>query len=178
MKQRITSARTSRPQVPSLIGLVDRLMARRSPLFWAANSRCLDMGGGKYDFTTELLREKHGVRNFVIDPFNQTQEHNDRVEAELTAQPADFAICANVLNVIHEVSVRRAMHAKIKRLTRKNGLVFFTVHEGNGTSRGQKTSEGWQANKPTKNYERELRREYVSVERRGKLFICQGFKEN
>jgi len=177
MAQRISSAATSLKQVPAIVGLIDRFSKKRLPLFWAANARCLDIGGGKYDLTTEALRERHGVRNFVLDPFNRTQEHNDRVLAKLTSTPADFAICSNVLNVVREADARRAIHYEIKWLVRPNGMVFFTVYEGDRSERGRKTSKGWQSNLPTKHYIRELKREYNNVTIfYGKLIVCEGFK--
>lgn len=179
MTQSITSAATSLKQVPAIVGLIDRFAAEWSPLFWIANARSLDMGGGKFDLTTEAFRERHGVRNLVLDPYNRSQEHNDRVRSEFIGGRADFAICSNVLNVVRESEARRAIHREIKRLTRPTGMVFFTVYEGDKSSRGRKTSKGWQRNLPTKSYVRELKREYNSVTIfYGKLIVCKGFKKN
>jgi len=173
--QTITSAGTSLKQVPAILRLIDQVMAR-SEVFWAYQDDCLDIGGGKYDLLTEALEER-GVRNWILDPYNRSEEHNDMVASMLSTNPADIAICSNVLNVIREVEARRDVHRVIKRLVKPTGMTFFTVYEGDRSSVGRKTSKGWQWNRPTKNYLRELRRDYHSVTLlRNKLIVCEGFK--
>jgi hypothetical protein len=134
------------------------------------------MGGGKYDLLTAKLGEM-GIRNWVFDPFNRSPEHNKFVVDMLTTRRASNALCSNVLNVIKESAERRAIHKQIKSMSDECGLVFFTVYEGDGSSKGKKTTKGWQANRPTKSYLRELRREYHNVTLcNNKLIICEGFK--
>lgn len=175
MTQTITSAKTSLKQVPAIFRLINEVM-KRPEVFWAYNDDVLDVGGGKYDLLTDKLAEI-GARNHVLDPFNRSEEHNQGVVRLLSARPADIALCSNVLNVIREPSARDDVHRTIKRLTKPDGMVFFTVYEGNRSSRGRRTSKGWQANRPTKNYARELRRHYHQVTVcSNKLIVCEGFK--
>lgn len=103
MTQTITSADTSLKQVPAIFRLINQVMTRPEA-FWADTTDVLDVGGGKYDLLTEKLAEI-GVRNWVLDPYNRSEEHNRRVVSMLEAGPADMALCSNVLNVIPEVSV-------------------------------------------------------------------------
>lgn len=167
-RQTITSAETSLKQVAGIVRLVARSFG------WSAGSRCLDMGGGKYDLTTARLAS-YGVQSFVLDPYNRTPEHNEQIRAALTAEPADVCICANVLNVVRERDARREIHTTIKQLVRPGGHVFFTVHEGDRSGQGRATPRGWQWNCATQGYLRELAEEYASVQRRGKLICCAGW---
>ena len=175
MPQTITSADTSLKQVPAIFRLINQVMDRPAA-FWAYNDDVLDVGGGKYDLLTDKLAEI-GVRNHVLDPYNRSEEHNKRVAKLLSTRPADIAICSNVLNVIREVEARNDVHRVIRRFTKPDGMVFFTVYEGDRSSRGRKTSKGWQWNRPTRNYVRELRRRYHAVTVcSNKLIVCEGFK--
>lgn len=175
MTQAISSAGTSIKQVPAILNKIAQVM-KMPAAFFASITDVLDMGGGKYDLLTEKLAEL-GIRNYVLDPFNRLPEHNNFVIAKLAACGADMAICSNVLNVIKEPEARRNLHKMIKRLTKGDGLVFYTVYEGDKSSKGKKTTKGWQANRPTQSYLRELRREYLGVTLcNNKLIVCEGFK--
>ena len=175
-KQVITSAATSVKQVPAIFRLMNKNLVHPA-LFWARNREVLDYGGGRFDLLTENLADI-GVRNWVYDPFNRSDAHNALVRQMLTIQPADIAICANVLNVIKEPAVRREVLRDIKRLLNPEGTAWFTFYEGNRSSRGKKTTKGWQANRPTKNYIKELRKEFQEgwfVT--SKLIAVRGFRD-
>ena len=174
MDQEFNSKDTSLNQVAGILRLVDKAF----PDLLKKGVRVLDYGGGKYDRMTETLA-KRGVVSMVYDPFNRSKEHNDAVwnDFKRTGYRADVVFVANVLNVIKEPEVRQQIMRNVKFLS--TGPVFFTVHEGDKSSRGRRTKRGWQTNRPTKNYMRELRKEFQTVERRGKLLIChydKGFK--
>ena len=177
MDQEFNSKDTSLKQVPAILRLIDK-NAEDAARFWSKQDVVLDYGGGKFDELTKKLKER-GVVNLIYDPFNRSQDHNDLVRGILTTpfRAADIALCSNVLNVIKEPEVRREVLRDIKRMTKPSGIVFFTVYEGDRRSRGRKTSKGWQANRPTKSYEREIRKEFESVQIKGKLIYAQYFKE-
>ena len=158
MMQTITSAGTSLNQVPGTFKLAERTV----PGAWAPNRRVLDYGGGKYDKFTRLL-ESLGLRNYVYDPFNRSEEHNAHVRECLSETPADVAVLANVLNVIRKPAVRRAVLEDIATMLKPAGDLFITVHEGDRKSRGRRTSKGWQANRPTRNYLRAIRRVFPNT---------------
>jgi hypothetical protein len=175
MTQTITSAGTSIKQVPAILNKIIQVM-KMPAAFFASARDVLDIGGGKYDLLTDKLAE-NGIRNWVLDPYNRSEEHNLLVKKKLEVRRADFTICSNLLNVIREVADRRLVHRVIKNLSSPEGQVFITVYEGDKTSKGKKTSKGWQANRPTKSYLRELRREYYGVTLcSNKLIVCEGFK--
>jgi len=170
--QTITSAATSLNQIPAILRLIEQ--AVQNP-YWIGVDNLLDYGGGKYDLLTREL-VKRGVNNLVYDPFNRSEEHNEMVRWLLKHRMADAAICSNVLNVIRSPAARRAALQDIKRMTVSYGVVYFTVYEGDGSSVGRKTSKGWQANRPTKNYLREIQQEFTNVKIIGKLIVAGGFK--
>jgi hypothetical protein len=157
MKQKFTSAKTDLKQVPAIFKLLmDNL--ERPELFFVRNPECLDYGGGAGEKLTSKFA-KIGVRNFVLDPFNRSEEHNALVRRLLTVDKASFAICSNVLNVIKEPAVRMKVLQEIAKLTDPDGTVFFTVYDGNKTSRGCRTKDDcWQANRRLKSYIREIKK--------------------
>lgn len=169
--QSITSADTCLNQVPAVFKLINKAMDMPEA-FWAKTRDVVDFGGGKFDTFSRSLA-KLGVRNFVYDPYNRSDEHNELVASLLEARPADVGICSNVLNVIKEPEARLRVLLDLCEMVQPGGEVFFTVHEGDKTSRGRKTSKGWQANRPTKNYLREIRKVFPgAILVFGKLIIA------
>ncbi len=176
--QTISSAGTSVKQVPAILNKITQVM-RMPEAYFAGLRDVLDIGGGKYDLLTNVLADM-GIRNWVLDPYNRSKEHNEFVVRMLRAHPADMAICSNVLNVIKEPEARSAIHHLIKTLIDpREQRAYFTVYEGDRTSKGKKTTRGWQANKPAKSYLMELRSHYESVTLcSNKLIVCDGFKRD
>lgn len=156
--QSITSADTCLNQVPAIFKLINKAMSMPEA-FWAKTRDVIDFGGGKFDTFSDFLAEM-GVRNFVYDPYNRSKQHNETVASLLAARPADIGICSNVLNVIKEPEARLQALLDLREMVQPGGEIFITVHEGNKTSHGRKTSKGWQANRPTKNYLREVRKAF------------------
>jgi hypothetical protein len=151
--QSITSAGTSLNQVPGVFKLAERV----APGVWRRHRVVLDYGGGKYDRFTEFLASK-GITNLVFDPFNRPEAHNARVRQRLTVSLADVAVLANVLNVVREPRARYEILEDLASLLKPAGEVLITIHEGDRKSRGRRTPRGWQANRPTRNYLREVRK--------------------
>lgn len=156
--QKYSSADTCIKHVPAIVRRINKLL-QRPAYFWALTDDVLDYGGGKYDLLTDKLAEA-GVRNWVYDPYNRTEEHNAFVRKMLSTKRAQHALLSNVLNVIKEPAVRRDVLEDIKTMVEPGGQVFITVWEGDSSSRGRRTTKGWQCNRPAKNYMREIRRVY------------------
>lgn len=155
--QTITSAGTSVNQLPAVLRLINQT-CRHPAAFWVRVDTVLDYGGGKYDQLTETLA-RMGVRNLVYDPFNRSEDHNAAIRGLVEAKPADVGILSNVLNVIREPAVRREVLENLKRwVDPQGGRIYITVYEGDKSSKGRRTSKGWQSNRPAKNYMREIRR--------------------
>ena len=167
-KQSITSAGTCLNQVPAIFKHINKLF-KRPEHFWVGINDVLDYGGGRFDKFTDFLAQMH-VRNWVYDPHNRSVEHNALVRKLLGSKGADLVVLSNVLNVVREPAVRREILEDICKLASSGAGLFITVHEGDRSSRGRKTSRGWQANRPTKNYLREVRKVFP------RAFVCRGGK--
>jgi len=157
--QKITSAGTSVNQLPAVLRLIDNVYPSDldKALFWSRIDTVLDYGGGKYDKLTDALIERN-IRNLVYDPFNRSEDHNRFVLKLVKARRADMGICSNVLNVIREPAARQETLEHLQIGVKEGGSIFITVYEGDKSSKGKKTTKGWQANRPAKNYMREIRR--------------------
>ena len=174
-KQKYTSANTDLKQIPAVYKIMRKHLSNPA-WYFATNRECLDYGGGAGNKLTDAFAQI-GVRNFVLDPFNRSEDHNALVRRLLTLQPASFAFCANVLNVIKEPELRMKALYEIAALTSREGKVYISVHEGNKTSRGKRTrSDSWQANRPLKSYVREIKKvfgEGFYLPGR-KVLVCEG----
>ena len=143
--QTITSAKTSLNQVPALF---------RSKAFTdLCSTKNYDVGGGKYDKATEYLAGR-GIRNYVWDPYNRTQEHNESVD--ILGQEADTSTLANVLNLIDDSHARKASVKKACDFVRSGGKVVVSVYEGDRSGVGCETPKGWQENRKIASYQAEI----------------------
>ncbi len=111
----ITSINSSK--LPSIFRKVD----------WVSGTKNLDYGGGKFDIATNWLEDHKGVRNYIYDPFNRTEEHNQEV---LSKAPFDTITLSNVLNVIDDDDTRYQLLKRCKRLLKPCGLIYISVYEG------------------------------------------------
>ena len=107
--QEYTSAKTSINQIPKPVKYLleeNRLKDR---------SVNLDIGGGKYENMTQYLAE-WGIMNYVYDPYNRSDEHNEMVIEKTKDGQADSVTMFNVLNVIKDkedqiIALERAKNA-------------------------------------------------------------------
>lgn len=113
----------------------------------------LDFGGGKFDNATEYLAQR-GVTNLVYDPFNRSEEHNQKVLEQVKARGgADTITCSNVLNVIDDNVTMYNVINQCAHLVARGGSVFFTVYEGDKSGIGRQTKKDcYQRNKPLSDY--------------------------
>ena len=140
----IESANTSRNQIPALM---------KKGLLHGVN---LDYGGGKYDKATEYLATQ-GVKNYVIDPFNRSNEHNNEAyDKTILSYQLDSITCLNVLNVIPSESERNALVTHIHSLayqhyslSDKYPTIYFQVYNG----KCKKVNEDIQVRQPLSFYE-------------------------
>lgn len=165
MTQRYSSAATSLKQVPAIYKKVAKLGG------WDISSRNLDLGGGKYDLLTEILRDSQ-VENVIIDPYNRTQIQNNAARLYLSHNKVDSCTISNVLNVIKEPAVREELLWDARFYLYSGGKLYITVYEGDRSSRGRRTSKGWQCNRPLKNYLREVRRVFPGAQVKGGMIVA------
>lgn len=152
-RQRYTSARTCRSQVPAL----HRALLRAR--VWKPGDVNADIGGGRFDKTTEELRRAQ-VANIVYDPYNRSDEHNEQA-LEALRKGTTTATIANVICVIAEPEVR----AEVVALAAQTAPVaFFDVYEGNGSGIGGETRDGWQENRKLDTYVDEIAPFFSQVE--------------
>jgi len=152
--QEITSAATSRAQVPAI--------HKRIP--WVDGQTNLDYGGGAHDLATEWLADPENggvsVTNLVYDPFNRSPEHNDGVLARVQEMGgADTATLANVLNVIREPEARQEALERAKSLLKPGAPIHIGIYPGDGSGEGRLTSNSedperrtWQENRKLATY--------------------------
>lgn len=161
--QAITSAKTSRRGVAAVVRLVDKAFG------WEPATFNIDLGGGQWNDTTNALGGR-GVASMVVDPYNRADSHNRGVRRYLGQQGlAHTCTLSNVLNVIREPNERIATLTRARQLVRPGGRIYITVYEGDRRSRGRRTRDGWQANRPLKNYLREVRKVWPGAQRKGGL---------
>ncbi len=164
-QQKVSSHKTSRPQVPALHqALIKRKMLPR-------RSTVLDLGGGRYDIALRFLR-KHGIVARVFDPFNRRAPYNEATIRWVDKAGVDVVLCANVLNVIAERGARQQVIKAALSALKDGGVAYFSTYEGSGTGRGATTVDGWQNNRKTKTYLREVRSVFPRAERRGAMIVA------
>ncbi|WP_337366510.1 LPD38 domain-containing protein [Phascolarctobacterium sp.] len=156
-KQGISSADTSLMQIPAVFKKIK----------WVPGTVNIDIGGGKYDLATEYAKEQ-GVENVVFDPFNRNKKHNEAAFEKIKTK-GDTATVANVLNVIAEEQWRDNVILQAAKSIKKNGIVYFSIYEGDGAGEGRVTSKGWQNNKKTSEYVAEIEQHFDEVKRKGNI---------
>lgn len=159
--QKITSARTSRKQVPAVIKVIE----------WNPRSVNLDIGGGRYDDSSIYLK-RFKVTNYVYDPFNRTLEHNQMVMKKIIAHSgADSVTLMNVLNVIKRPQDRKAV-LRLAWSTLKSGHpIYVGIYEGDKSGDGKKTRDGWQENRKTSTYVPEVGRFFKIVKTTARYIV-------
>ncbi len=148
ISQKYTSENTSinNIQYPSTVKRVLPLLK--------AGSKWADIGGGKFDNVKNLFSE-HGSTLWIYDPYNRSEEHNQRVIHNIENGQCDGVMVNNVLNVVLEKDVRMMIIHQAFDVLKKGGHAFFKIYEGNGTGievRGSKDSSSYQSNQKASFY--------------------------
>jgi predicted RNA methylase len=153
-QQEITSADTSinSSKVPATFNKVE----------FRPGTLNADIGGGKFDNATEFLAQK-GVSNIIYDPFNRTEEWNEKAILRMINGQCDTATVNNVLNVIKEPENRADVIANAAEAIKPDGVSYFLTYEGDASGVGKETSRGWQENRKTKDYVEEVNKFFDEV---------------
>jgi len=116
----------------------------------------MDYGCGKY--TDHIRSALNGKRYLPYDPYNQSPQTNNEAvlavrEAMVNRKPVDI-VCSNVLNVIDDDGVVRAIADELEYIAlRTGGKAFVTVYEGDRSGIGRQTgSDSFQRNAPVRSY--------------------------
>jgi len=145
--QEFSSASTSQSQVAKGFGIVAKHIG------WKPGTVNVDLGGGKYDHGVKFL-EGHGVESHVLDPYNRSPEHNQKVAEIVKARGgADTVTLFNVLNTIREPEVHRNVLEAAKAHLKPGGRLFLSVYSGDKSGVGRQTKkDSWQRNEELKAY--------------------------
>lgn len=145
--QEFSSAATSQSQVAKGFSTVAKHIG------WKPNTLNVDLGGGKYDHGVKFL-EGHGVESHVLDPYNRSAEHNDRIAKLVKARGgADTVTLFNVLNTIKEPEVHREVLETAKSHLKPGGRLYISVYAGDKSGVGRQTkADSWQRNENIRNY--------------------------
>ena len=160
--QTISSAGTSQRQVPAAFKKID----------WVHGQVNLDIGGGRYDDGTAYLAEQ-GVRNYVVDPWNRSLEHNVRALAAIDARGgADTVTLCNVLNVIAEPEIRRGVLQQAYDNLKPGGRCYISCYGGSLSRVGGRSTRGWQNNLPLGAYLEEVLSVFPDAYRQGAMIVA------
>ena len=139
----------------------------------------VDVGGGKYDYGIDYLRE-HGITDLVYDPYARGYTYNkDVLDKIYSHSGADAAFLNNVINVIPNEEERQNAIRFSYDLLKPGGILIITTYEGDRSSIGKtkeyKTGWTWQANRPTREYEDEIKDvlPHALIEFRSKMYIIK-----
>ena len=141
---------------------------------WTKGSLNLDIGGGKYDTLSDILKKNDDVTNLIYDPFNRSEYHNVNIINHLYESKADTVTISNVLNVIKEKKERiNILHNAFNNL-KENGVLYITVYEGNCSGIGKNTrKDQFQLNHKSSWYLDEVRTVFPSANIKGKLIFAK-----
>ena len=170
VEQKFTSEDTSIPQTASTF----------TNFKFPAGSRILDYGGGQYNLAKEAIELAYGgaVTLEVVDAFNRTSRHNERILSAFEDDPADIVTVNNVLNVIQEPSVRKHVAEEAKRYVAPGGIVYFCFYKADESDRITKANKGnekrssYQTGMPTESYIPELKQVFTYVEKVGNFLLA------
>jgi hypothetical protein len=120
----------------------------------------IDIGGGKFDSNTEYLRTHFQVQNTVYDPFNRSEQHNNKALFE-------NGICGSLrcyhsatsMSVLNVINLPEARHEHIKlmfQMIQCGGVALFKVYHGDGSRIEKVTETGYQSNKSAEHYVEEI----------------------
>ena len=142
-----------------------------------STDRVLDWGGGQYDIAKKAIEHGYpGIKFEVVDAFNRTPTHNDRILAEYAENPATVLTINNVLNVIKETDIIEDVIRESKEYLAEDGVCYIKIYEGNDvdgkTGNGKVTSNGWQNNQPAEWYKPFAEKYYKYVERVGDILVA------
>ena len=118
--------------------------------------RCIDVGGGGYDYNSAYCQHKYLIDLSVLDPFMRPDEHNRRVLDLARERPFDSCTSISVLNVINLEQSRMEHITLCKSLVRNCGRVFFKVWQGDGSGIERIKLDSFQSNRNLKSYMSEI----------------------
>lgn len=163
-EQQEYDAETSPKQVPSMFKSIP----------WKQGTKNIDIGSGKYNFTTDYLKQEHGVENVVFDPYYRTKAENEKAMEAIKGK-ADTVTVANVLNTLKQPAWRRCVILQAANALKKDGTAYFQIYEGDrsGVASASEKQQSFQNNMKTSEYVGEIKDYFKDVERKGNVIIAK-----
>lgn len=129
---------------------------------WKQGTINADIGGGRFNNATKYLKDL-GVSNYIYDPFNRDIFFNTNSMEKCCNGKASTVTCNNVLNVIAEEKARNEVIATCCEALNPSGTAYFCIYEGSRTGIGAISSKGWQENRATADYIKEIKKYFDNV---------------
>ena len=118
---------------------------------WRRNTTNLDVFGSNPDIA--LYLEIKDVRNLTYNPGTLSADHNLNVITEVIRYGmADSVTLSNVLDTIRKWRDRDAVLYYSKFLTKSKSPIYISIHEGDGSGKGQYVDGYYRANRPMYDY--------------------------
>ena len=108
----------------------------------------------------------------IIDPFNRSEEFNQRNERIARENKVTSVTINNVLNVIMEPEEREKVIRKAKSFLTDGGKAYFLIHWKKGESARETKQGSWQNHMPPKEYVPEIEQYFNDVVVKGNLIIA------
>lgn len=168
--QEYTSAKTSinATKLPKTFSVLDKIDAVKPGHVIA------DVGGGKFDNAMQWAKDK-GATLHVYDPYNRSEEHNEKSLAATANGKSDVVTVNNVLNVIKEPEHRHSVIGHAANALHPDGTAYFLIYEGDKSGEGKPTQQGqsWQNNQSTKAYVPEIEKHFPNVSTKHGLIVAR-----
>jgi len=125
-------------------------------------TRILDYGGGQFNFAKDAVEKTYpGVTIEIMDAFNRTSKHNDRISDEFDKNKADAVTVNNVLNVIDSRDARIGVIEQAKRYLKNDGVAYFLMYQADKKAESGE-AKGSQKDESRRNYQTNMdQRAYI-----------------
>lgn len=169
--QEITSANTSRAQLPKTLKAIQQLkMGNENPVI-------LDLGCGRDNNDYKQSLESEGATYFGYDPFNQPLHVNLETIYNCKNGGADLITINNVLNAMSQKEIRKLILEQAENaLNEDTGMLMVLTYEGELTAKEKaeglkkadmqprETKDGWQNRQKTEFYLDEVKEVFPNVQ--------------
>lgn len=147
---------------------------------WAAGTRNLDIGAGKYHENVTAFLRDNGVESWPFDPFSLTREENLEAIRNAHSGQCNTVTVTNCVNVIKDPFDREILFLRVYDALKPGGVGFFQFHEGDRSGQGrvsQMSKDGkplaWQENRKTRDYLRDIEGIFHEIVVRGNVITAR-----
>jgi hypothetical protein len=164
-----TDASINKTLNPVTIGIVEKNYG------WESGTVNADLGGGMHDNTVAHM-EKIGVEHVVYDPFNRSDDYNERSVRKIRDGKADTVTINNTLNVVKESELRHQLLLEAENALKPGGKLYIQIYEGDKSGIGRHTKgDIWQENRKATDFLTEIQAVFPDAEVKYGLISAQKF---